>query len=57
MELSWNAESSEKKGPNRLEKAEATSAWDLLADLEFSLKSNTNGLGAGDQLRPFQRQA
>lgn len=55
LELSWNAESSEKKGLDRLGKAEATSAWDLLADLKCSLKSNKNGLGARDPLSPFQR--
>lgn len=44
-----------KEWPNRLEEAEATSAWDLLADLEFSLKSSKNGLGARDQLSPFQK--
>lgn len=55
LELSWNAESLEKKGPDRLEKAEPTSAWDLLADLECSLKSDKNGLGVRDPLSPFQR--
>lgn len=45
-----------KERPNRLEEAEATSAWDLLADLEFSLKSNKSGLGARDQLSPFQKR-